>query len=145
MTITIHAKPLEVKAELPGYGVFYLRRLGASKEAELQDILNKAAVQIETVSAEFKDIIDRESEYIKNGDDKALTKLRASTAYQNAKEAQSKANDNLQQAVNYANKCQLSLWRAEDPKSIERLLNDFTTKQIIGFYTQVMAEANTDA
>lgn len=141
MTITIEAKPLEVKAELPGYGIFYLRRLGAAAEAEMQEKLHKAKSLIDNVAAEFENIIKQEEEYIKAKDEAKLSALKSSDEYKKAKDAQAKADAELQKAVAYSNKCQLGLWRSDDPKAMERLLNEFTMEQIRGFYVQVMEDA----
>lgn len=141
MAITIDAKPFEVKAELPGYGIFYLRHLGAGKEAELQDMMQKAKAEIDAVAEQYKDITEKEEELVKADDKTSLEELRASTEYKAAQKAQQKAGDSLQSAVAYANKCQLSLWRSDDKKALERLFSDFTAEQIRGFYAQVMLEA----
>lgn len=144
MTITIEAKPLEVKAELPGYGIFYLRRLGAAAEAEMQEKFNKAKLLIDEVSSQFEELIANETEYIKSHDEAKLSALKASDEYKKAKDAQAKADAELQKAVAYSNKCQLGLWRSDDPEAMERLLNDFTMEQIRGFYVQVMEDAEKE-
>lgn len=142
MTITIEAKPLEVKAELPGYGIFYLRRLGAGAEADLRERLQKAQSIIDKIKEKYADIIAEETKLMEAKDDVALAKFRASDKYREAEKEQTKSAAALQEAADYANKVQLGLWRSDDAEAMERFLNDFTMDDIRGFYKQVMDEAN---
>lgn len=142
MTITIEAKPLEVKAELPGYGIFYLRRLGAGAEADLRERLRKAQEIIDEIKAKYADIIAEETKLMEAKNDDALSKFRASDKYREAEKEQTKSAVALQEVADYANKVQLGLWRSDDPEAMERFLYDFTMEDIRGFYKQVMDEAN---
>lgn len=142
MTITIEAKPLEVKAELPGYGLFYLRRLGAGAEAELREKLQEAQEIINEIKEKYADIIEKETKLIEAKDAKALEEYRATAEYKNAQVEQAESTKKLQEVNDYANAAQLKLWRSDDPEAMKRLLNDFTTSEIIGFYKQVMEEAD---
>lgn len=142
MTITIEAKPLEVKAELPGYGLFYLRHLGAGAEADLRERLQKAQKIVDEIKEKYADIIEEENKLIETGDKKALAEFRATEHYKKAQEEQAGSAKTLQEVADYVNATQLKLWRSDDPKAMEGLLNDFTTAEIIGFYKQVMEEAD---
>lgn len=145
MTITIKAKPLEIKAELPGYGIFYLRRLGAAQEAEIRARLDEAKKLGDDIATKYKNLADEESNYIAAKNEGKLAELRASEDYQNCQKEQKEASEKMNDAINYLNKCRLKLWRAESPEAMERMLNDFTTEEINGFYEQVMEEANKNA
>lgn len=140
--ITIEAKPFEVKASLPGYGIFYLRRLGASRGAELREKLDVAQKMIDDATHKYQDIIDKESELKTTKNQQGLIKLRATTRYKEAEEAQKEASQKLQEALDFSDKCQLGLWRSEKPEAMKRLLDDFTIKEIRGFYAQVMEESH---
>lgn len=142
MTITIEAKPLEVKAELPGYGLFYLRRLGAGAEADIRERLEKAQSTLNEIKDKYADLIEQETRLIEAKDEKALADLRATDKFKEATAAQEEANKVLQDAANFATQAQLKLWRSDDPEAMERLLNDFTAEEIRGFYVQVMEQAN---
>lgn len=142
MTITIEAKPLEVKAELPGYGLFYLRRLGAGAEADIRERLAKAQDTINEIKDKYSDLIDEETKLIEAKDEKALTEFRSTDKFKEAADAQAEANKVLQDAAAFATQAQLKLWRSDDPEAMERLLNDFTADEIRGFYMQVMGQAN---
>lgn len=140
--ITIKAKPFEVKAELPGYGVFRLKHLGASLGAELKQKLNEAQAMIDDAKNAYKDIVEKETELTKANDEKALDSLKASPRYQQAVLAQKEASKKLEEALEFSDKCLLGLWSSDDPKALEKLLTDFTPKEIKSFYEQVMAEAD---
>lgn len=141
MTITISAKPLEVKAELPGYGIFYLRRLGAAKDAEIQTRINEAKKLGENIPIKYKSLFDAEEKYSAEKNKDKLTELRASEEYKKARAEQTAADNALQDVKSYVDKCHLELWRSDDPKAMEKLLADFSLKEIQGFYAQVMAQA----
>lgn len=145
MTITLEAKPLEIKVEVPGYGIFYLRKMGAAKEAAMQDLLGNAKSAADKVAEDFKDIISKESQLIDAKDEVGLKDLRNTTEYKKAQQAQNKASEELQKAVAKLNKCMLGLWRAENAGALERLLEDFSTEQIKGFYAQAISQAEQDA
>lgn len=142
MTITIEAKPLEVKAELPGYGIFYLRRLGAGVEADLRERLQKAQSIIDEIKEKYATILEEETNLIEAKDDAGLEKLRNTDKYKEAQKEQADSSKTLQDAADFASKVQINLWRSDDPEAMERFLNDFTIDEIRGFYQQVMTEAN---
>lgn len=142
MTISIDAKPLEIKAELKGYGIFYLRHLGAGAEAETLEKIKLAKEKTEECAKKHKAITDKESSLVDAKDEKALEELRATAEYKKAMEEKAEVDAIMQDTNNYINKCMLNLWRSDDPKAMERLLSDFSTEQIRGFYAQVMTEAN---
>lgn len=142
MTITIEAKPLEVKAELPGYGLFYLRRLGAGAEADLRERIQKAQEIIDQIKEKYGDVLEEENRLIESKDKEALEKYRKTDRYKEAQKEQESSAKTLQDAADYAAKAQLKLWRSDDPEAMERFLNDFTIDEIRGFYQQVMTEAN---
>lgn len=144
MTITIDAKPLEVRAELPGYGIFYLRRLGAAKEAELGEMFENLNIKREAFQKKYQKLIDNEAKLIADKNDGELENLRASEEYQACKKEQTEQQKELERATNYLNKTCLSLWRSDEPKAIERLANDFTNAQIQEFYRQVMEQAEAE-
>lgn len=144
MTITIDAKPLEIKAELPGYGIFYLRRLGAAKEAEIGEMFQRINTSGESLRSKYQTLIDEESRLIAVKNDEKLADLRASDEYQACKKEQAEHQKELQEATAIINKTCLSLWRSDDPKAMERLTNDFTSAQIQGFYRQAMEKAEAE-
>lgn len=140
--IKIEAKPFEVQAELPGYGIFRLRRLGAGVEADIRNMLEDANADIKENADRYKDIIDKETQLIQDDKQKELEELRSSQRYIDAERAQKKASEKLQKAVDYSKKCQMELWRSDDPEALRKLFADFSFEQIMGFYNQVMREAD---
>lgn len=142
MTIKLEAKPLEIKVEVPGYGIFYLRRMGAAKEAEMQEVLGNAKSMVDEVAADFKDIVSEESELVSAKDEAGLKDLRTTPEYKEARRAQDKANETLQNAIRQLNKCMISLWRSDVAGALDRLLEDFTMEQIKSFYAQAMEQAD---
>lgn len=142
MTIKLEAKPFEIKVEVPGYGIFYLRRMGAAKEAEMQEVLGNAKSIVDKTADDYKDIVTKESQLVNAKDEVGLVNLRSTPEYKEAQRAQNKANDELQKAIAKLNKCMLSLWRSDVVGALDRLLEDFTTEQIKGFYTQAMEQAD---
>lgn len=140
--ITIKAKLFEVKAKIPGYGVYYLRHLGAGDEADIINMLEDAKADIDEAQEKYQDISAKEKKLIKENKVEELAKLNSTPDYKEADAAYKKANQKLQKAINYSKKCQLELWRSDDPDAMKRLLKDFTTDQIIDFYRQVMQETN---
>lgn len=142
MTITIEAKPYEVRAELPGYGIFYIRRLGAGAEADLQERLKAAQKLIDDIKTKYQDIFDEETKLMADNDETGLGKLRKTDRYIEAQKEQDVNSKVLNEFSAYVNKVHLKLWRSDDPEAMGRLLSDFTMEEIRGFYQQVMTEAD---
>lgn len=138
MVYKIAAERFEMKVEITGYGIFTLHRLGAAKEAEFQDMLAQAQKDAKSVVTDYKDIFELETNYEKEKDDAKLKELKASKRYQEAREAQNAADDQLNDVKRYVEKCYLELWSAEDQSALEKLFNDFTSEQIRSFYAQAM-------
>lgn len=142
MTISITAKPFEVKAKLEGYGIFYLRRLGAAQEAELQYEASTVKKEMDTVAEKFKGIIEKEKQ-LQAADDKAeLETLRKSDEYLAAQAEQQRAAEKVDLILAKTRKAQLSLWRSDDEEALKRLFNDFTLEELKNMWQQVMSEAD---
>lgn len=144
MRVTIPAKPLEIEVEVPGYGIFYVKHLGAGLDAAIQARLDIARQTMDNISNKYVSLIKQETKLMKANDEAGLTNLRETEVYKNAKKEQDECNRQLQDAVKFANKCQLELWRSDDPKALEKFFNDFSLKEIQGFYAQVMAQEKLD-
>lgn len=144
LDITIEAKPLIYNVEIPGYGMFTVRRLGAGAQADLSDELAAAQKAQEQIMEDFADTIAEEKRLVRANDQEGLNVLRASEAYKEAQSAQRKVSQMLQDAVNHSNRIELGLWDSEDKQALERFRNDFTIEQIRGFYQQVMQQATGD-
>lgn len=142
MKITIEAKPLIVDAELPGYGVFHLRRMGAAMEAELRDRYEK--IQDLINEKPDQELAEKELKLVEAKDKKALAELRATPEYRNANERRKKIDNEIYKFNSYINKKHLELWSSDDPDAMKRLREDFTMEQIKGFYGQVMEHADNE-
>lgn len=138
MTITIQAKPLEIEAELPGYGKFYVRRLGAALEAEIQDRIQKAEEDNQAAQDKYKPLIEKELELTKTGKAEELAALKETDEYKEATKARTACAKSLIGAYNFAKREQLKLWRSDDPEALKKMFNDFSTEQIMDFYNQVI-------
>lgn len=139
--ITIKAKPFETKVKIPGYGIYYLRHLGAGDEADIRNMLEDANADITENADKYREVIETERRLTEKNNQKELAVYRGTPIYLEAKEAQKKAGEKLQKAIAYSVKCQLELWRSDEPEAMEKLFKDFTSEQIIGFYQQAMTEA----
>lgn len=142
--VTLEAKPLEIKVNIPNYGLFTVRRLGAGAEAEIRSRLSKAIELSNKIQENYKDIIDKENRLIKEHDDQGLERLRSQPRYASVRSEQKKVDQLLEKANEYANRCYLALWSAEDHNSLERLFADLTTEQIQDLYKQAIKMANDD-
>lgn len=142
MTITIEAKPLEVEAELPGYGHFFLRRMGAGIEADIRNKFAEANAEYQEITERAKPLIEQEKKLREAGDKDALAKLTVSDEYKKALKDQNEATRKINEVMRYSTECHLKLWRSEDPELMKRLLNDFTAEQIMAFHRQVMEKAD---
>lgn len=144
MSIVLEAKPIEIPVEIPGYGKFTLRRLGAGAEAEIMSRLREASEETEKVTAQYKEILDAEKEFVKNKNIEELEKLKATDEYRSAKQAIEHATSHMQRTGEYANTRMLKLWDSEDKDSLTRLLNDFTTEQLRALYQEAITISNSN-
>jgi len=142
MTISIAAKPFEVKAKLEGYGVFFLRRLGAAQEAELQYGAAEVKKELDAVVDKFKDLLAREKELQAAGDNEGIEALRKTEEYLAAQAEQARVNGKLDAFLAKTRSAQLSLWRSDDEEALKRLFNDFTLEELKNMWQQVMSEAD---
>lgn len=142
MTISIEAKPYEVEAEIKGYGVFRVRRLGAGAEADLKQRLDDATRAVDEVRTTYQNLYDRESKLIENKDADGLATLRQTDEYKQAGADMAEAQKQTTEALKYAQKAHLKLWSTDNKENWKKLLNDFSYKEILGFYQQIMAKAD---
>lgn len=142
MTISIEAKPYEVEAEIKGYGVFRVRRLGAGAEADLKQRLDDATRAVDEVRTAYQNLYDRESKLIENKDADGLATLRQTDEYKQARADMAEAQKQTTEALKYAQKAHLKLWSTDNEENWKKLLNDFSYKEILGFYQQIMAKAD---
>lgn len=142
--ITIEAKPLTYDVEIPNYGIFTLRRLGAGKEAEIGYRLRIAEEKQKEVSKRYDDVIKREVALLEEKNDKELKELRESKEYLEAKAAQSEASAALRDSVLYQREVVAGLWSSQDEEALERLKNDFSSEQLNELYMQVMQKIATE-
>lgn len=140
--ISIEAKPLELAAELEGYGIFYVRKMGAGTEAEIRYRLDEANNAIEEMSEKYKGIIDKEKELMEAKDDKALEELRNTPRYKELLAKQKETGERLESVYHYTRDVQLKLWRSDDPEAVKKLFEDFSFDQIQSLYKQVMESEN---
>lgn len=143
MSIILEAKPIEIQVEIPGYGNFKLRRLGAGAEAEIMKKLREASEENKRVTNKFKDVLESEKNFLRTSQTTKLEELKATAEYQSAKQSIEKAAAIMQGAVEYSNERMLSLWNSDDQKSLEKLLNDFTIEQLRALYQQAISKSNT--
>ena len=140
MTITIKAKPLEVNVEVPGYGTFYVKQMGAGVEADIKNRLAEASASMDALREKYDALFKKEGELIKAKDEAGLKELKATDEYKQATQEQRECSKALDAVVNYSNECHLKLWRSDDPEAMKKFLNDFSAQQIMSFHAQVMAE-----
>lgn len=139
--ITLEAKPLEYQVEVPGYGLFTVRKMGAGAEADVARRLREMDERSKQFDEEYKDIIDQEKELAAAQDEGGLKKLKGSKKYQEAVRVQKDSAQFLRQITEELMQIQLGLWDCEDKGALKRFLNDFTSEQIQSFYKQVMDQA----
>lgn len=142
MKITIEAKPLEIKAELPGYGVFYVRKMGAGAEMDLMARMSSIQEHMEEVRTKYAKLFDKENKLIADKDNAGLAELKNSAEYKEALKAQEEINKQIQSHSELVNRTMLNLWRSDNSEAVKKLLADFTITQIQGFYKQVMEQAD---
>ncbi len=140
MTITIEAKPLEVNVEVPGYGTFYIKQMGAGIEADIKNRLAEASASMDALREKYDMLFKKEGELIKAKNEAGLKELKATDEYKQATQEQRKCSRALDEVVSYSNDCHLKLWRSDDPEAMKKFLNDFSARQIMSFHAQVMAE-----
>lgn len=140
MTITIEAKPLEVNVEVPGYGTFYVKQMGAGVEADIKNRLVEASASMDALREKYDTLFKKEGELIKAKDEAGLKELKATDEYKQATREQRECSRALDEVVNYSNACHLKLWRSDDPEAMKKFLNAFSAQQIMSFHAQVMAE-----
>lgn len=138
MTFTLEAKPYELKVEIPGYGIFTIKKLGAGKESEIRLRLNEAQKLMDELNDKYKDIIEKENNLIKSSDEENLKKLRESAGYKEVKNKQSEVNRKLQKAHDFAVDSQLSLWSADNEDDLKKLFDDFSAEQLNSLYRQAL-------
>lgn len=137
-TITLEAKPYEYQVQIPGYGLFTVRCLGAGTQADLADKLHAAEKAQQKVERDFAEVIAEEKRLAEGGDHEALVAFRAADEYKHATRAQAQATTVLQSASEAVVKAEMALWSSEDPKALEKLMSELTIEQIRGLYRKVM-------
>lgn len=142
MTITLQAKPLEYEVEIPGYGIFTIRRIGAGAEADLASRMRVIEELQQMVKEEYSDILDEETKLIATKDEKALNTLRSTDRYKEVEKKQAEITKELNSTVEYTKKLAMSLWGSESYENLEKLFNDFTFEQIESLYKQALDQIN---
>lgn len=142
MKITLEAKPLEYQVEVPGYGLFTVRKMGAGVEADIASRLREMNEKSELFDEEYKDIVDQEKKLASTENEAELKKLKDSEKYKMAIKAQEELSRSLGPISEELMHIQLGLWDCEDKEALRRFLNDFTIEQIRGFYKQVMEQVD---
>lgn len=142
MTITLQAKPLEYEVEIPGYGIFTIRRIGAGAEADLASRMRVIEELQQMVKEEYSDILDEETKLIAAKDEKALNTLRSTDRYKEVEKKQAEITKELNSTVEYTKKLAMSLWGSESYENLEKLFNDFTFEQIESLYKQALDQIN---
>ncbi len=142
MKITLEAKPLEYQVEVPGYGLFTVRKMGAGVEADLAGRLREMDERQKSFDEEYKNIVDQEKELASAKNETELKKLKDSEKYKAAIKAQEELSRFLGKISGELMRVHLELWDCEDKEALKRFLNDFTTEQIRGFYKQIMDQVD---
>lgn len=142
MTITLQAKPLEYEVEIPGYGIFTIRRIGAGTEADLASRMRVIEELQQMIKEEYSDIFDEETKLIAAKDEKALKTLRSTDRYKEVEKKQAEITKKLNSTVEYTKKLAMSLWGSESHENLEKLFNDFTFEQIESLYKQALDQIN---
>ncbi len=142
MTIGIELKPLEVQANIKGYGTFFVRRIGAAVEAMLNEQLSAVQKQLDQVKNTNAELLAKENELISSKNTQELEKLRATAEYQELSKAQKIVGEQLSETIRKSNKAMMDCWRSEAEGAVEKLFNDLTMDQIKSAYVQIMTEAD---
>lgn len=145
MTITIEAKPLLTEVEIPGYGVFTVRLMGAGTEAEIRRRYREANDEAQAISNKYKNILDEEKKLMedKNAADE-LKAFRVSEDYQKAQKEISVVTEKLQRVSDYAREQRAKLFTCEDNSALTKLFDELTDKQLNDIYTQVVESLSGD-
>ena len=142
LAITLEAKPYEYQVEIPGYGLFTVRRLGAGTQADLADKMRAAEKAQKKVERDFAEIVEKEKRLVAENATEELATLRTSEEYKKAEKAQKKVSSLLQDTINCINRAELALWSSDDPKALEKLMTELTIEQIRELYGKAMEIAD---
>lgn len=142
MAITLAAKPNNIEVEIPGYGKFTIKRLGAAKEAKIGTLVQKAEQSTKEISKKYKDLMEKEMELKSSGNVEELEALRSSQEYLEAQEKENESNLILREAVSLINRYCCEAWSSSDKNALKNLFNDFSAKQLQQLYAQAIAEAD---
>lgn len=124
MTIKIEMKPITCEIEIPGYGKFQVKPMGAGAEAEIR-VISRELEEKDEIVKQFDELVEKE----KNGE-----KLdRNSEEYQACLKAYSeigKVVDTLR------DKTYEKMREVFSGEKVEQLFNDFTYEQIAKIYRE---------
>lgn len=140
MTFTLEAKPLEVKVKVPGYGIFYVRQMGAGTQADINDRLSAMEQKNNEVKEQYAEVLEREEQLAATKDDAGLAKLHRCGDYKRARSAIEQSKLDLLALTRYVDRCWLSLWRSDDSDALARFLGDFSADQLRSFHAQAMEQ-----
>lgn len=142
MTINIELKPLEIPVEIPDFGTFFVRRMGAATEAVLQEQLSDVQKKMDDLKRNNAELFSKEAKLIADENLQALEELRATVEYQAASEIQKTVDGLLQHTIQSMNKAIMDCWRSEMDGAVEKLFSTLSMAQIKSAYNQIMTEAD---
>lgn len=142
MTISITMKPLDVKVNIEGYGVFSLRRPGAAQEIEMTEKLDNLQSEMKALTTKYKDFYEQEKALTAAGDKAGLEALFNSEEYAPVQAERKKIDDKTDAVLLESRKNFLSLWRSDDKEALERLMKEATYEQLQKAYAEAMEQAD---